>query len=141
MDEKYQIVYVEKPDNPVWEVIGGGIQNFNIQQAGNGRDKMLCYVLFSPNNEVVGGLVGETHWDWFYINLMFINEDLRGRGYGYKLLTKAEEEARRRGAKHAYLDTFSFQAPGFYQKQGYEVFGELGEFPPGHTRYYLRKEL
>lgn len=141
MEGKYQIKFVEKPDNPVWEVIGGGIQNFNIQQAGDGRDKMLCYVLFSPNNEVVGGLVGETHWDWFYINLMFINEDLRGRGYGHQLLTLAEGEARRRGAKHAYLDTFSFQAPGFYQKHGYEVFGELGEFPPSHTRYYLRKEL
>jgi GNAT superfamily N-acetyltransferase len=141
MEGNYQIKSVEKPDNPIWEVVGGGIHNYNIQQAGDGQDKMLCYILFSPENEVVGGLIGQTHWEWFYINLMFIKEDLRGQGYGHQLLTLSEEEARRRGAKHAYLDTFSFQAPGFYQKHGYRVFGELGEFPPGHTRYYLRKEL
>jgi len=56
-------------------------------------------------------------------------------------LAQAEDEARKRGAKKAYLDTFSFQAPEFYKKYGYKVFGELKEFPPGHQRYYLTKEL
>jgi hypothetical protein len=53
----------------------------------------------------------------------------------------AEAEARQRGAQHAYLDTFSFQAPGFYKKHGYQVFGELQDFPPGHQRYFLTKQL
>jgi ribosomal protein S18 acetylase RimI-like enzyme len=86
-------------------------------------------------------LIGVTYWNWFYINLMWIKEDLRGRGYGCQLLTLAEEEARQRGAKHAYLDTFTFQAPGFYQKYGYRIFGELPDFPAGHTRYFLTKQL
>jgi len=53
----------------------------------------------------------------------------------------AEDEARHRGAKNAYLDTFSFQAPDFYKKHGYRVFGELQDFPPGHQRHFLTKRL
>ena len=72
---------------------------------------------------------------------MWIKEEFRGRGFGHQLLTLAEQEARQRGAEYAYLDTFSFQAPGFYKKHGYEVFGELNNFPPGHRRYFLSKQL
>jgi hypothetical protein len=52
-----------------------------------------------------------------------------------------EEEATRRGCKYAYLDTLSFQARGFYEKHGYTVFGELAHFPPGHRKYFLKKDL
>jgi ribosomal protein S18 acetylase RimI-like enzyme len=138
MDEEYTIVY---KDEPAWNVIGGGIHNYNIEQAGDGGDKNLCFVLQGPDQEVVGGVIGATHWDWLYINLMWIKEEFRGRGYGRRLLTIAEDEARKRGAKNAYLDTFSFQSPGFYEKYGYQVFGELLDFPPGHQRYYLKKQL
>jgi len=72
---------------------------------------------------------------------MWLKEELRGRGYGHQLLLLAEEEGRKRGAKQVYLDTFSFQAPDFYKKHGYEVFGELHDFPPGHQRYFLTKQL
>ena len=138
MDEKYQIVYV---DEPAWQIIGGGIQDYNAQQAGDDQGKNLCFVLRSPDQEIVGGVIGATYWDWLYINLMWIKEELRGRGYGQQLLKLAEEEGRKRGAKQVYLDTFSFQAPGFYKKYGYEVFGELHDFPPGHQRYFLTKRL
>ncbi len=141
MNEDYQIVYVDKPDDSVWEVIGGGIQNYNTQQAGDDHGKRLCFVLYAPNQEIAGGLIGATYWDWFYIDLMFIKEEFRGRGYGHRVLTLAENEARQRGAKNAYLDTFSFQAPGFYKRHGYQIFGELHEFPPGHQRYFLTKRL
>jgi GNAT superfamily N-acetyltransferase len=72
---------------------------------------------------------------------MWVREDLRGQGFGRQLLEKAETEARQRGAKRAYLDTFSFQAPAFYKKLGYEEFGRLEDFPAGHTRYFLVKTL
>ena len=141
MEKDYQIVYVEKPDNAVWSAIGGGISDFNTQQAGDDCGKTLGFVLYAPDREIAGGLIGATYWDWFYVNLMWIEAELRGCGYGRRLLALAEAEARQRGARHVYLDTFSFQAPGFYQKQGYRVFGELPNFPAGHTRYFLTKEL
>jgi GNAT superfamily N-acetyltransferase len=141
MDEEYNIVHVDKPGESVWGVIGGGIHNYNNQQAGDSQDKKLCFVLYAPDQEIVGGLIGETYWGWLYINLLFVKDELRGRGYGHRLLTIAEDEARRGGAKNAYLDTFSFQAPDFYKQHGYQVFGELKDFPPGHQRYFLTKQL
>jgi GNAT superfamily N-acetyltransferase len=95
----------------------------------------------TQDGEIVGGVIGATYWNWLYINLMWIRKDLRGQGYGTKLLTLAEDEARQRGAKHAYLDTFSFQAPDFYKKQGYEEFGRLDNFPGQYTRYFFSKDL
>jgi GNAT superfamily N-acetyltransferase len=86
-------------------------------------------------------VIGEIYWGWFYLDLLWVKDELRGRGYGHRLLTLAEQEARQRGAKNVYLDTFSFQAPNFYKQHGYQVFGELEDFPPGHQRYFLTKQL
>ena len=89
----------------------------------------------------MGGVLGETYFDWLYIDLLWLTEELRGLGYGQRLLTLAEDDARQRGAKNVYLDTFSFQSPDFYKHCGYEVFGELQDFPPGHQRYFFTKQL
>jgi GNAT superfamily N-acetyltransferase len=138
MDEEYNIVYVDKPE---WGIIGPAINEYNKQQAGEDNARNLCFVLRAPDQEIVGGVIGATYWNWFQLELLWVKEELRGRGYGHRLLTLAEDEARRRGAKHGHLDTFSFQAPGFYVKYGYQVFGELQDFPAGHQRYFLTKQL
>ena len=136
MNEVYKIISVDDPQKIPW-----GISNFNEQQAGDDQGKNLCFVVQEPDEEIVGGVIGATHWDWFYINLMWLKEEFGGRGYGQRLLTLAEAEARQQGAKYAYLETFSFQAPGFYKKYGYEVYGELNDFPQGHKRFFLKKHL
>jgi len=141
MDEEYKIVYVDKPEESAWGTIGGGVHNFNIQQAGDNKFQRLCFVLQAPDQEIVGGILGEIYWGWFYIDLLWVKEELRGCGHGNRLLTLAEDEARQRGAKNAYLDTFSFQAPDFYKQHGYRVFGELTNFPMGHQRYFFTKQL
>lgn len=138
MEDEYHIAYRDEPE---WEIIGGGLRKFNIQQAGPELGKPLCFVLIAPDQSIVGGVIGETHWEWLHIITLWIKEDLRKRGYGHSLMAVAEEEALQRGAKNAYLDTFSFQAPDFYKKHGYEVFGTLDNFPPGHQRLYLTKKL
>lgn len=141
MTDEYQIDSIDKPGDPVWEAIGGGIHHFNTQQVGESGEKRLCIVLYAPDREIVGGVIGETYWGWFSLSLMWVKEELRGKGHGSRLLERAEEEARLRGAKYVYLDTFSFQAPEFYSKHGYQVFGELQDFPPRHQRYFLSKQL
>ena len=141
MNEESQIVNVDQPDQIPWAVIGGGLTEYNEEQAGDDTSQRVCFVLQSPDQEPVGGVIGAIYWDWFSLDLMWIREEFRGQGYGHRLLTLAEDEARKRGAKHVHLDTFSFQAPDFYKQFGYEVFGELEGFPAGHQRYYMRKEL
>jgi GNAT superfamily N-acetyltransferase len=135
------ILRIVPREEPPWEIIGGALTDFNTQQAGDDQGKNLCFVVETPEGEIVGGVIGATYWNWLYINLMWVREDLRGQGYGRQLLEAAEAEARQRGAKHAYLDTFSFQAPAFYQYLGYQEFGRLENFPTGHTRYFLTKVL
>lgn len=141
MADHYRLQQVEQPDAPIWQAIGGGIHDYNIDHAGPDNGQPLCFVLYGPDETIAGGIIGETHWDWLYISLLIVDESLRGQGYGHRLLMLAEDAARRRGAKAAYLDTFSFQAPQFYKDHGYEVFGELVDFPTGHRRYYLWKQL
>lgn len=138
MDQEFSFV---KADKPEWEIIGGGIDSFNKQQAGEDHARSLCFVVHAPDQEIVGGVIGATYWDWLHVDLMWVKEEFRGRGYGQRLLELAEDEARQRGAKHVYLDTFSFQAPDFYKKHGYQVIGVLPDFPSGHQRYFMAKLL
>jgi GNAT superfamily N-acetyltransferase len=101
----------------------------------------LTVLLRDDRGRVAGGLVATTVWGWLQVTQLWIRDDLRGRGHGAAVLAIAEDEARRRGCHHALLDTFDFQAREFYERLGYEVFGELPEFPRGHTRLFMRKAL
>ena len=141
MKDNYQILYVEKPEESAWGIIGRGLSAYNKQQAGEEKFQRLCFVLQSSENEIVGGALGELYWEWFHLDLLWLKDELRGHGYGHRLLLQIENEARQRGAKNVFLDTFSFQAPDFYKQHGYQVFGELKDFPPGHQRYFLSKQL
>lgn len=140
MDE-YQIEKVDKVEDPIWEAIGGGITDFNNKHAGKENAKRICFVLQDSEKKVVGGVIALACWNWLYIDLMWLREDFRHHGYGARLPALAEEEAKKHGAEHVYLDTFSFQAPEFYKKQGYRVYGELQDFPKGHQRYFLTEDL
>lgn len=137
-NETYKI---ELAAEPQWDVIGGGINDFNLQHAGAEHSQYLCFVVKAADGTIVGGVIGLIYWDWFHLDLMWVKEELRGHGLGRQLLEACEEEARRRGAKNVFLDTFSFQAPEFYKKYGYHVFGELPGFPAGHSRFFMTKEL
>lgn len=141
MSENYRIVPVDNPEESAWGIIGRGVQNYNNEQTKDKEFQRLCFVLQAPNEEIIGGILGEIYWGWFYIDLLWVKDELRGLGHGHRLLTTAEDEARKHGAKNAYLDTFSFQAPDFYKSHGYQVFGELKDFPPGHQRYFMTKQL
>ena len=96
-------------------------------------------VLARHDGEIVGGLQASTIWNWLFVKILWVEESFRGKGLGKRMLLAAEQEAVTRGCLHAHLDTFDFQALPFYQKQGYEIFGQLEDYPVGHRRYYLQK--
>ena len=141
MDNEYHIAYVEQPEESAWGIIGRGVSHYNTQQVGESQFQRLCFALYAPDETIVGGVMAELYWGWMHVDLLWVKDELRGQGYGHRLLVLAEEEARKRGARHAYLDTFSFQAPDFYTRYGYQVFGELDDFPAGQRRYFMTKEL
>lgn len=118
-----------------------GLTAHNTAKAGKTKWKRFALSVRDDDGVIKGGLVGHTMWNWCFIELLWVDEALRGTGIGTDLMAKAEALAITRGARHIYLDTLSFQGDGFYQKLGYEVFGELDDFPPGHRRIWLKKDL
>lgn len=117
-----------------------GLVTFNRETAGFTRGSDLL-VMAREEGRLAGGLVGRTGHGAAFVELLYVAEPFRGTGLGTRLLDAAEDEARRRGMRQIYLDTFTFQAPGFYMKRGYAEFGRLPDFPPGHDRVWLRKAL
>ena len=118
-----------------------GLVTFNDAQAEPENWQRLTLLVRDGNQDVIGGLNGYTHWGWLFVACLWVADELRGQGIGKELIAQAEREAVERGCKHAWLDTFDFQARGFYEKLGYGVFGVLEDFPVGHSRYFLQKRL
>lgn len=95
----------------------------------------------NENGRKLAGLTGETFGNWLFIKYLVVDESLRGCGIGSKLLIAAEAEAKKRGCRFSFVDTFSFQAPDFYKKHGYEEVYVLKEYPITGARYYYTKGL
>ncbi|MBJ3786496.1 GNAT family N-acetyltransferase [Devosia sediminis] len=121
-----------------------GLIRYNEQQTA-GRfppPRFIALALRDPQTgTTVGGLTARIAYSRMFVELLYIPEHLRGQGFGADLIGQAEDVARREGCTGIWLDTFSFQAPGFYKKLGYDEFGTLAEYPPGFTRHYLHKTL
>ncbi|BAN48198.1 N-acetyltransferase [Metapseudomonas resinovorans] len=114
----------------------------NLAKAGDPKPEAVALVVRDEqSDEIIGGLSGEIFYRWLFIELLAIPEQAKGQGIGARLMKMAEDLAREKGCVGIWLDTFDFQAPGFYQKLGYTEFGHLDDFPPGHKRFYFQKRL
>jgi|SRR5215470_12151858 len=136
------IVVPDHPDRSDRDAIAKLLSAFNESKVGSSGYKELAILLRDPRSgETVGGAWGRSAYDWLFVELMFVPEKLRGMGLGLRLLQMVEEIAVQRGCTGIWLDTFSFQARGFYERQGYTVFGTLHEQPRGAKRFFLNKIL
>lgn len=121
--------------------ISDGLSAFNDRAAGPAEARPLWTVARDRDGQVVGGLRGITFWGWLFVAWLWVAEGQRGQGLGAALLRAAEDEARRRGCRGAFVDTYGFQAPGFYARQGYREFGRLEDLPPGGVRIWLARRF
>ncbi len=114
----------------------------NVEQTGFHDGKWLSIFVRDDKGEIVAGLHGWTWCGACKVMSLWVRKDLRRQKYGSRILDAAEQEARARGCEQILLDTFSFQAPLFYQSLGYEVIGVVEGFPRRpHSEYHLRKTL
>jgi len=121
-----------------------GINTYNLSKVTALADAWTPLDFVVKNDEgieIAGILAGIGYWNGLEIRILWVAEEYRKTGIGSRILKHAEEIAKAKGATVAMLDTFDFQAEGFYHKNGYEVIGEVQNFPPGHRRIYLSKEL
>ncbi|WP_210014472.1 GNAT family N-acetyltransferase [Pseudomonas palmensis] len=128
-------------DADAMAVVREGLRRFNIEQIGPYTYEDFQLYARDGGGQVRGGLFGHFSMGWLYIDYFWLSDAARGHGLGSELLMRAEEEARARGCTGLFLYTYSFQAPDFYQKQGYHIMGMLEDCPPGYQRYYLKKTL
>jgi GNAT superfamily N-acetyltransferase len=117
------------------------LDSYNIGVTGFTEYSPVNLFLRDQGDEVVGGLLGGIWGGVLYVRILWVAQALRGRGHGRRLLEAAERRAVERGCHRVYLDTFSFQAPGFYEKQGYEIYARADDWPVGHAHYFLRKSI
>jgi GNAT superfamily N-acetyltransferase len=117
------------------------LDRFNEDRTGVAHSTPLDVLLVDATHEVVGGLVGRTSLGVLFVDYFYVPPSLRGQGHGRRALAAAEREAARRGCREALLFTMQIQAPGFYQRCGYEIFGRVECDPPGNARVFMRKRL
>ena len=141
MPVNLQLNLGDEADPAVRRAIAAPLNAFNDAKAGIDPWRPLVITLTDNAGAIVGGLWGSTGYTWLYVELLVVPAAQRGQGMGTRLLALAESEARGRGCTSAWLDTFEFQARGFYERLGYECFGELKEYPPGFARFFMRKNL
>jgi len=92
-------------------------------------------------DRIVAGICGNTWGGTCELRQFWVDEPRRGQGLGTKLFEAAEQEARRRGCTQIVLMTFSFQAPAFYDRHGFEIVATIEDHPIGHRNLLMRKRL
>ena len=130
-----QIEVESSPATKALQIIGEGLRQHNDQYVPANGDSTFAVFLRDANGRICGGVIAKAGRGWLKIGTMWVDEAVRGQGYGRRLLETAEVEGIQRGCHSAYLDTFSFQAPEFYLKLDYEIFGTLEAFPDKHKRF------
>ena len=135
------IVVSDSVDPRFEDAIGEGLDEFNLQASGLSDRRPLSVIVKDPDSgEALGGIVGRTSLGLAFLDLFHLPASLRGSGLGTKILKAFEDEARERGCRSAVLYTISFQAPGFYEKNGWVRFGEI-ESDQGISRIFMSKKL
>ena len=128
------------PEPEARAVIGDGLNAYNDAIVGYADRMPLTVKVTDPETgSVIGGISGGTSLGLLFVDLVFLPDTLRGQDVGSRMMAMAEDGARRRGCRAGMLYTISFQAPEFYRKLGWRVFGEIPCDPPGTSRFFLTK--
>jgi GNAT superfamily N-acetyltransferase len=140
--ENYRIEITESAIDEIEELIAEGLNQYNDEVTGTNDRRPLAVVVRDPNSgEVLGGISGRSSLGMLFVDLFHLPKSLRGSGLGSELLRRFELEGRRRGCVSAVLYTISFQAPKFYELNGWTRFGEVPCLPAGTSRIFMMKTL
>ena len=134
-------IRLENTESQKVQEIGDLISSYNRSNREAAESEPLNIYVEDDSGELMAGLVAETFGNWLEIEYLFVKEEFRGQGIGSKLLQQAESEAKKRNCRYVFVNTYHFQAPNFYQKQGYKEVFTLTDYPYTGQRHYYQKDL
>lgn len=134
-------IRLENTESQKAQEIGNLIRSYNRSKREAAECEPLNLYVEDEQGQLLAGLVAETFGNWLEIEYLFVKEELRGQGIGSQLLQQAESEAKKRNCRFAFVNTYQFQAPDFYQKYGYKEVFTMKEYPYTGQRHYYQKEL
>ncbi len=136
------LALTDAPNEALRDLLAKGVFSFNVEALGPAEPRpLLIEIRTRPDGRLLGGLLGRTGFRRMFVELLFVPAELRGQGVGSRLLRMADAEAKGRGCIGAWIETFSADARRVYERNGYRVFGEIPDYPPGNTRYFLSKDF
>jgi GNAT superfamily N-acetyltransferase len=140
-DSDPEIPITGDPDPEDVAAVREGLRQHSIGQGVKVDAQRLAVYARDEAGRTRGGLIAATYWGWLDLQLLWLDESVRGQGSGARMLALAEGAAVERGCPHVVLDVADFQSAGFFKAQGYTAFATLDDYPPPHTRHFLRKDL
>lgn len=136
------IIETSAPSDASYHALLAELRRYTAEMVGVPDNQSYAILIHDPQTaQTVGGLWAQSRWGGFHIDILVLPEELRGQGIGSRLMAAAEAEALRRGCRHMWLDTYSFQARPFYEQFGFEVFAQLDGPAPIYPRYFMKKVL
>jgi GNAT superfamily N-acetyltransferase len=136
------LTLTDQPTDTDEAVIQGGLADYNELKTGYRDWRPLAALLRDPETgDTLGGMIGRTSYGLLFIDLVYLPQIMRGQDIGSRLLQKMEQEGARRGCKSGFLYTVTYQAPGFYERNGWIEFGRIACDPPGAARVFMTKTL
>ncbi|NVM26776.1 MAG: GNAT family N-acetyltransferase [Desulfobacterales bacterium] len=139
--QDFDIQVTEDPQSADVEIIKQGSREYNRDYLPDINMRNLAVFLRDGKGKVLGEIVGVTRWTTLYIEDVWLTKEVRGQGWGTKLMESAERHALRMGCTFVELGTFDFQARPFYENLGYVVVDTKRDSPPGRESYWMRKAL
>ncbi|WP_342167209.1 GNAT family N-acetyltransferase [Methylobacterium sp. SD21] len=136
-----RIVVSDEVDETTSKIIEHGLNRYNEARVGPDPSKPIWIVCRDNKELIIGGIQGFIQWNWFYVAILWVDEDRRLSGVGTRLMAEAEDVARKNGCIRMRLATITFQAPDFYKKLGYLEVCHVPDIPPGHSLIWMTKML
>ena len=139
MTDELRMTFEPEPSLAEQDYLRSQIGYWNILVTGYDDYAPANHLIRDDTDHICGGILAYVWARWLHVDILWLRDDVRRMGWGTKLLESAHTIGREKGAEAAWLDTFSWQARGFYERFGYEAVFEVLDLPPGHSRIFMRK--
>lgn len=137
----YKISYEANPRGEDIQILNDGIIAEHKRKKEMKPLDFFAYFIRDKQEQIVGGCAGDNMYGGLYVGQLWVTELLRGKGYGTKLMSLAEELARKNQCRFITVNTFGWEALDFYKKLGFYVEFERHGYDKDSIFYFLRKNL